>query len=229
MTERENKPERISEIEFWDGHHWRDKCPWSRIADVLFPSQEQQESIFRRLRRFIKSERQIIRRLSKGDQFLISDYPVGTILSIDYDSNDFGSKRYGIEFWGVVDQVESDRVFYDVVIGCSRKSLEQKSRPLWMRTFCEDPDFAVTLGEVIHSRERGNIPFSTGFPTFDFMVLFNEQSLFRYNKVEVWSYGRGVRRREREPERFGRVVREPFSRGKPLLGVRLLGVRPLVD
>ncbi len=87
MSER-SFGEKRSEIEFWDDHHFRDKCEWSDNVRrlVLAGTESQYKSAFESIKALKRSGRAFpLKKWVEKDSFCPSNFPVGTILRINYD------------------------------------------------------------------------------------------------------------------------------------------------
>ncbi len=193
--------ERLSEVEFWDGHSLDDNCPWEKrksvsifdkfkflISGEYSRSREEVKEIFNILADFIETgEGESIKKLSKGDKFVLSDFPKGTIIrfSAEWSEKSGEVGRFEDE-WGIITQIRFRGKPVDVVIGYQTVELEElDSPPDWATHFFVN--FELNLGEVFHAR----LSTATG-PL--------RQYLARFNWVEIWQFGTGVRERKAQTE-----------------------------
>ena len=193
------------EIEFWNGHHFKDKCVLTDNVRhlVLHESYSQYESAFKRVKDLRKSgQAHPVRKLTGQERFCPSDFAVGTILRIEYDESYFGVDRRGEIVWGVVDQVRefpSGKEEFDIVLGYVEEKLQADKAPITgRRNFYVDSGSPAVIGEVNHFRESGQFAFGLvkvryPLPVLDILTGMS-QHLIRYSSVEVWAYGQAIRK-----------------------------------
>ena len=205
MPERNIGRKEQAEIDFWDGHHWRDNCAWRDHVRhlVLHESESQYRNSFDRIKQLITSGQGYpVKRLENGESFSFANFPLGSILRIEYDASYFGGDRHGEKVWGIVDQARefmsrNDEQF-DVLLGFVEDKLKASDAPILGRRSFIDSGSPATVGQVNHFRESGEFAFGLikiryPVPLLDILTGV-DQSLFRYNSVEVWAAGLGVRR-----------------------------------
>ena len=204
MPERKIGQKEQAEIDFWDGHHWRDNCAWSDNVRhlVLHGSVSQYENSFDSVKQLITSGQGYpVKRLETGEGFSFADFPLGSILRIEYDASYFGGDRHGEKVWGIVDQVRefmshNDEQF-DCFLGFVEDKLKARDAPILGRRMFIGSGSPATVGQVNHFRGSGEFAFGIKvrypMPLLDIFTGV-DQSLFRYNSVEVWAAGLGVRR-----------------------------------
>lgn len=197
MTERVGKKEAQ---ENWGGHSFKDSCKWTsepihRItpaviwrAMVEHANRDRMGTIdtpyFNRIRaaQLNRSENPI-KTLSEGQTFNVGDFTVGTILKVTgFTQGKFRS--YPLNHWGMLaEERDIDGIWKDVVVTFSERALESERVPSNGGGRFLHKNFIV--GEVIHDKRRDTLPWT--------------QYLTRYDSVEIWRYGRGLRRRVTNP------------------------------
>lgn len=205
MAERKIPREQL-EIEFWDGHHFRDQCKWNDNVRslVLEERYAQYKRAFDAIKNLERSGQSIaVKTLREGENFCPSDFPVGSILRINYDASYFGGDRRDEVMWGMVDQVRElpwGKEDFDVVLGYAEDKLKVDKAPfVGRRRFFIDPKSPAVIGKVDHFRESGQfafglVKFRSALPPLIDIITGQDQSLLRFNSVEAWAYGEAVRR-----------------------------------
>lgn len=193
MSERRSSAEQEA---FWAGHSFYDDCPATiEAADIrkscalgclLLPYSFPRAIIetTREYRMESNARKQLqeflslmpdspIKKLSNGEAFNPADFPVGTKLKISETAE---TDRVFLEhkLWGLIMQ---DHEKKDVVVAFNEETFTTSGYMALARCFSEE----IEVDKVRH--------FITG----------NLQSLRKFNWLEVWQYGRGIR--DRVPEK----------------------------
>lgn len=195
--------------ENWDGHSFKDSCEWERIKTIphLTPGALWRANIehikvdmrnkldmpyFNKIRAArLNSSEHPIRTLTDGQVFNVADFTVGTILKVN--GNTQGKfKSFPWDHWGIIEQERDvvDDVMRDVVITFPEAALDKGVIPRYGGMRGLHTIFPV--GEVLHDRSKD--------------AIFRNQHLTRYDSVEIWKYGRGLRSRVKSPVGVGALA-----------------------
>lgn len=206
MTERES-PNEFEQ--FWAGHSYLDDCLWERrpadvnpfgcllapvdiamvVAEMHWQGKEEKEG-FARLKTFLSTPRDMpIRVIKPGEVFEMSQFPKGTIVRYNKDfqrSSNFRNSDQNV--WGIIIQERDYRGRFgrDQIIGVREDKVREWMRYGNGRAFMYDR--SVNVGEVEHSRFREGLGGLT---------TYSNEGFSRYNSVEIWQYGQGVRQENR--------------------------------
>lgn len=188
--------------ETWDGHHFKDDCPWTqpKLTDFLkvplvYPRLIREllqypyidRRCFDELKTFLATKpEKPIKTLTNGQQFDVSQFPKGTIIKI--------SKTFTVEppsekhwnMWGYIEHRRNiEGKLEDEIVAFPVHHLNLFAEPPpgyegyrnWHKSF--------KVGEVIHER--------------DWIFVFGSQCLTRYGDVEIWMFGRTLRESVPQP------------------------------
>lgn len=193
MSERRSP---IEQEAFWDGHSFQDDCPpllepkvvrkACAVGCLLFPyaipiavvemmrESKIDKDAYKQLKEFLSLMPDTpVKTLTKGEIFDPKNYPVGTVLRISRTSE---AHRHFAErkFWGLIAQ---DQHKEDMVVAYDNEQLSDVDPPFGPHRFSGE----IEVGNVRHT------------------IIGNLQTLVKFNRIEVYQYGRGVR--ERIPEK----------------------------
>ncbi|HMS22579.1 MAG TPA: hypothetical protein PKA38_02330 [Candidatus Levybacteria bacterium] len=197
MAERIRKNE-IQEN--WSGHSFKDSCQWSSepkpqyTPDVIWRAMVKHANrdsmgmieapyFNRMLAAQLNRSENPIRTLSEGQTFNVGDFTIGTILKVTgLTQGKFRS--YHLNDWGMLtEEQDLDGIWKDAIVTFSERELESGRVPSYGGGRFLHKNF--TVGEVIHDKRRDTLPWT--------------QYLTRYDSVEIWKYGRGLRSRVTNP------------------------------
>lgn len=229
---------RDTEINFWQGHHFQDECPWAisnaisredglkarqyelnRLKDTLNLKEGRREKrVFDTIYQFWSSDRTFrYQRLGPSAFFKVDDYPPDTIVKLSYDEMTrpwFRVKNiHEDNIWGVITPDEFGESQNQILVAFTESDLRNAVPPAealieWTGK--------TEIGLVEHHRSMNEQLFNHR----DMLgKLINktvhgsvDQSLSRINWVEIWRYGGTIQKRAsiRVERPAARTLAEPF-------------------